>query len=134
MSLVLLGGSIVSGRMISPWFFVFLLAVSLFIVLAEKKRSAIISSTADSMLDQGLTIASSCAVLLYCFYALSSLEGIKFGMILTTPLVFYAVFRVLMLTYDRANEKPLEKKLLGDSRFVATVALWVVFAAVLSVV
>jgi len=143
MSLILLGGSIVSQRMISPWFFVFVLAVSVFIVLAEKKRAMLLalavkpageSPKENGLLEQGLTISAACAILIYCFYALSSLEGIKYGMILTTPLVFYAVFRVLMLTYDNGSEKALEKKLLGDGRFLVTVILWVVAAAVLSVI
>jgi 4-hydroxybenzoate polyprenyltransferase len=133
------GGALVISSALSPWLFVCMSLLSLFLALG--KRRAELATLMDEasttrraldgytlpFLDQLITIVLSTTILaysLYTFYAPN--VPANQSMMLSIPFVVYAIFRYLyLIQVEKKGEAP-EDLLLTDHPFQIAIFLWVV--------
>jgi 4-hydroxybenzoate polyprenyltransferase len=138
------GGAVAIGVMISPWLFICMFTICLFMGFckryneivtigdrreAENHRNTLIAYTPD-LLTHLITLSAGIAVVAFLFYGLADSTVRQFGtnyFVYTLPVVVYAVFRFAMLSMKGSYADPTEL-ILRDRAFQATVLLWVVSA------
>jgi 4-hydroxybenzoate polyprenyltransferase len=130
---------------ISPWLLVCTTLLALFLGLAKRRGELImlenggadhrktLSEYSAPMLDQMLTISSSCALMAYFLYTFT--PGSKTGtshpyMMITIPFVIYGLFRYLFLVHDRNAGGSPEQVLLEDKPLLINCILYVIAAVV----
>jgi len=138
--MLLTAGSVASGKALSPWLFVFTTAVSVLMVFCENKRRLALSPGDPGLskkydgrdLDQMINISAPLALIIYFLYCLLSPDGMRFNLVFTAPFAMYAVYRMIMLSYDKASDKGLEKALIKDRAFILVIALLALLLLVLT--
>lgn len=134
-------GAVAIGVMISPWLFICMFTICLFmgfckryneivtigdITQAENHRPTLIAYTPD-LLTHLITLSAGIAVVSFLFYGLAESTVDRFGtdyFVYTLPLVVYAVFRFAMLSMKGSYCDPTDL-LLRDRPFQITVLLWI---------
>jgi 4-hydroxybenzoate polyprenyltransferase len=143
--MLLLGGGLICGKIISPWLFIFTITVSVLLVFCERRRAILLSSNAGQLsfysvnyngmtLEQFISITAVFALILYSFYALVSPEALYSNLVYSVPFVMWGVYRIIMLVYDKSSDKPLEKLLLKDKMLWLAIVIWAVMAIVLTAI
>lgn len=141
-SMLLIAGTVASGKGLSSWLFVFVIAVSVFLVFCENKRRLLASPEGQGAevlkkydtrsLEQLIDISAPFALIIYSFYCLISPDGIRFNLVYTVPFAMYAVYRVIMIANDKSSDKGLERVLMRDRAFILISALWGLLLLVLT--
>lgn len=132
------GGGVAIEVELSLWFLVCVPLLSLFLAVAKRRHELMTVESAAShrpvlteytpqLLDQMLAILSGAVIMAYLLYAKDTIRPQLF--ILTSPLVFYGVFRYLYLVYRRAEGGSPDELLLTDTPLLITVILWVAAVA-----
>jgi 4-hydroxybenzoate polyprenyltransferase len=132
------GGGVAIEVELSLWFLVCVPLLSLFLAVAKRRHELMTVESAAShrpvlteytpqLLDQMLAILSGAIIMAYLLYAKDTIRPQLF--ILTSPLVFYGVFRYLYLVYRRAEGGSPDELLLTDAPLLITVILWVAAVA-----
>lgn len=121
---------------LTPWFVVCVLFLSLLIAFC--KRRAELTAHADraisqrrvllhyteGLLDQGIAVSSTAAVLAYALYAVESVR--PWHMLATMPFVIFGIFRYLHLVYAGAGGEDPAEILLRDRSMLGCVAMWAI--------
>ncbi|MCJ7570176.1 MAG: decaprenyl-phosphate phosphoribosyltransferase [Anaerolineales bacterium] len=131
------GVVLVTVQRFSPWMYVCVTLISLFMGLGKRRAEMVLlADNANShrrvldgytlsFIDHLLSIVSSTTILAYSLYTFSA-ENLPPNhlMMLTIPFVIYGIFRYLYLVHVQAEGGAPEELLLSDKPLMATVALW----------
>lgn len=126
-----LAGAFVVAVVISPWFYLAALFLSLFLALG-KRRAELVSSAVEGtrpslnhytqqLLDQLLTVVVACTLMTYSLYTFQTEAG--YALMVTIPFVVFGVFRYLYLIYVKAEGESPEVLLLRDRQILGAVLL-----------
>jgi 4-hydroxybenzoate polyprenyltransferase len=121
----------------SPWLYVGMLLLSLFLILGKRRHEiTLLSDSANNhravlanynleLLDQMIGIVTACAILAYSFYTFSA-ENLpaNHSMMLTIPFVLYGIFRYLYLIHVRHEGGAPDELLFRDLPLLLSVMLW----------
>ncbi len=136
-----LGGAFAIDVLVSKWFLVVVMLLSLFLAVTKRRQEAVtVTDAAEhrqvlaeyplSLLDQLVGILSGAVIVTYLLYALESDRPPLF--FVTGLFVIYGVFRYLYLVYRREEGGAPDELLISDLPLLVTVGLWgVVSAAIL---
>jgi 4-hydroxybenzoate polyprenyltransferase len=146
------GGAVAIGVSISPWLLVCMTLLALFLGLAKRRHELllleegagthrhILKEYSSSLLEEMISIVTASTIMAYSLYSFFGAEWetmpyrytnrIPF-MMLTIPLVIYAVFRYLYLVYQKNSGGSPEEILLGDIPFLVNMLLWGVSVVVI---
>lgn len=131
------GVSLISVQRFSPWLYVVMTLLALYIGFG-KRRSELAMLTTDAnstrrvldgytipFLDQLITIVSSATIISYSLYTFSAPNVPEnHTMMLTIPFVVYAIFRYLYLVQVRQQGGAPEEVVLSDRPLQAAFVLW----------
>jgi 4-hydroxybenzoate polyprenyltransferase len=135
-------GAVAIQVYISPWLFICMFTISLFMgfckrynevitigdkAQAENHRPTLIEYTPE-LLTHLITLSASVAIISFLLYGLSDSTVGRFGtnyLAYTLPVTVYAIFRFAMLSMKGCYEGPTEL-ILRDRPFQVTVLIWVV--------
>lgn len=138
-------GAVVVGVPNSPWLLACAAFLVMFLALAKRRQEladlgpaasrhrVVLGSYTAPALDVMLASMLGATIVSYLVYTLLSAGARAHpGMVLTTPLVLYGLFRYLMLVYSESPSKTAEDVLLTDAPILVTVGLWL--AAVVALI
>ncbi len=131
---------------ISPWLLICTLQLSLFLALSKRRSELLVSDNPGihrqvlaeynlGLLDQLITVVTSCTVLAYILYTFSEQTSKKFHselMPLTIPFVLYGIFRYLYLIHKKSGGGEPEMLLLKDIPLLAGIVLWAATVAIIT--
>ena len=129
-------GAVAIDVRISPWLLACTLLLALFLAFGKRRHELAVLPDAGAhrrnlesyslpLLDQLSGVAAAATVACYTLYTIEARAGTgQFGMILTVPIVGYAVFRYLYLMHRRGTGGRPEAALFEDRPLLAAVALW----------
>lgn len=133
------GGVLVLGAAISPWFYLVTLLGALFLGLAKRRHEIkvldgqahehrkILGEYSPALLDQALSILASATVMAFSLYTFTAPKlPANHSMMLTIPLVLYGLFRYLYLLHMKDMGGSPEEVLLRDRPIQVTLVLLVV--------
>jgi 4-hydroxybenzoate polyprenyltransferase len=137
-------GAVVIDVPLSPWLYVCLVLLALFMGFAKRRNELeLLDETAavhrrnlaaysKPMLDELITIVAAATVMSYSLYTFSApnLPG-SHAMMLTIPFVLYGIFRYLYLVHREGGGGAPEQLLLDDRPLLGSVVLWGVTAIVI---
>ncbi|MBI5293248.1 MAG: decaprenyl-phosphate phosphoribosyltransferase [Chloroflexi bacterium] len=131
------GVALVDVVRFSPWLYVCMTLLALFMVLGKRRREiTLLTDNANNhrsvlanynlqLIDQLISIVSTATVVAYTFYTFSAENLPKnHAMMLTTPFVLYGVFRYLFLIHVRHEGGAPDELVLKDKPLLATFLLW----------
>ncbi len=131
------GVALVDVARFSPWLYVCMTLLALFMVLGKRRREiTLLIDNADShrsvlanynlqLIDQLISIVSTTTVVSYTFYTFSAENLPKnHAMMLTAPFVLYGIFRYLYLIHVRHEGGAPDELVLKDKPLLATFLLW----------
>lgn len=133
-------GTVVLGVVLSPWLLICTVLLSLFIALAKRRHELvlladgagahrqILDEYSKGFLDQLIGIVTSSTIIAYSLYTFLTPEVPDQSMMVTIPLVLYALFRYLYLIYQRNEGGSPETLLFKDRPLLVTCLLWGVVA------
>ncbi len=123
----------------SPWLYVGMSLLSLFIILGKRRHEiTLLSDGANShravlanynleLLDQMIGLVTASAVIAYSFYTFSAENLPKDNtMMLTIPFVLYGVFRYLYLIHVRQQGGAPDELIFKDRQLFTAVFLWAI--------
>lgn len=121
----------------SPWLYVGMLLLSLFLILGKRRHEitllshgannhrAVLANYNLELLDQMIGIVTACAIIAYSFYTFSAENLPKnHSMMLTIPFVIYGIFRYLYLIHVRHEGGAPDELLFTDPPLLLSVVLW----------
>lgn len=131
------GVAMVDVARFSPWLYVCMTFLALFLGLGKRRHElnllktdannhrAILDQYSIALLDQLITIVVAGTIIAYAFYTFSA-EGLPENhlMMLTIAFVVYAHFRYLYLIHVRGEGGAPEEILLGDRPFILNALAW----------
>lgn len=130
-------GAVVIGVPISPWLYVCLVLLSLFIgfskrrheiVLLEGNAAAhrrILDDYSPELLDNLISVVSAATIMAYSLYTFSAPNLPEdHAMMLTIPFVVYGLFRYLYLVHQKNGGGAPEQVLLDDLPLLISIVLW----------
>lgn len=131
------GTTITHVERFSPWLYVVTTLLSLYIGLGKRRAELILlAANANThrrvldgysmpLLDQLITIVSSCTILAYSLYTFSAPDlPDNHTVMLTIPFVIYGIFRYLYLIHQKAAGGEPEEMILTDRPLQIVVGLW----------
>ncbi len=134
-----LGGAAILQVIITPWWLLSVLLLSLFLGLGKRRNELmvlegeaaghrrILQEYSTQLLDHLITIVVACTILVYSLATFDAptvpQEPFPFLMI-TIPFVIYALFRYLYLIYQKGEGGTPEELLLKDRPFFFSIATW----------
>lgn len=135
---VVAGVSVIQVERFSPWLYIVMSLLALYIgfgkrraemtVLTNESNSShrkVLDGYSLSLIDQLLTIVSSCTLIAYSFYTFSAPNlPDNYAMMLTIPFVLYGIFRYLFLIQIKNKGGEPEELLLKDRPLQVTIVLW----------
>lgn len=134
-------GAVVIHVPLSPWLYVCMVLLSLFIGFAKRRHEIeLLESTAGThrrnlalyskpLLDELIMIVAAATIMAYSLYTFSAPNlPQSHAMMLTIPFVLYGIFRYLYLVHRESGGGAPEQLLLDDRPLLATVFLWGVTA------
>lgn len=132
------GVTIINVERFSPWLYVVMTLGALYIGFGKRRAEMtlmaedalshrrVLSGYNQQLLDQLITIVSSCTILTYSLYTFSAPNlPTNHSMMLTIPFVLYGVFRYLWLIQVKQEGGAPEELLLTDRPLQVTILLWV---------
>ncbi|MGQ0549322.1 MAG: decaprenyl-phosphate phosphoribosyltransferase [Armatimonadota bacterium] len=133
------GGAIAIRVEMSLWFLVTVPLLSLFLAVGKRRHELVVieggpnhrpvlTQYSTKLLDQMLAALSAAVIMAYMLYAKETAR--PHLLMLTSPLVFYGIFRYLYLVYQRDAGGSPEELLISDIPLLATVALWATITAI----
>jgi len=142
---VVAGVSVIQVERFSPWLYIVMSLLALYIgfgkrraemtVLTNESNSShrkVLDGYTLALIDQLLTIVSSCTLIAYSFYTFSAPNlPENHVMMLTIPFVLYGIFRYLFLIQVKNKGGEPEELLLKDRPLQATVLLWAITVLVI---
>jgi 4-hydroxybenzoate polyprenyltransferase len=130
------GGAVAVDVTISPWLLVCTMLLALLIGFGKRRYEIVALEDAGrhrrnldvysrAMLDQSVAVTAAGTLIAYAVYTFDS-DAVPFDhrMMLTIPIVAYAVFRYLYLLYERGEGGTPETMLLRDRGLLLAVLLW----------
>lgn len=130
-------GTVALSVRLSPWLLVCTVLLSLFLAIAKRRHELvllaegagghrqILDEYSKLFLDQMIAIVTSSIVIAYSLYTFNAATlPNDNSMMLTIPIVLYALFRYLYLIYQRNEGGSPETLLLKDRPLLATCLLW----------
>lgn len=135
------GVTLITVQRFSPWMYVCVTVLALFMGLGKRRAEMILLSDKAnshrrvldgytiSFIDQLLSIVSSTTIVAYSLYTFSA-ENLpeNHAMMLTIPFVIYGIFRYLFLIHVKGEGGAPEDLLLEDLPLMGTVFLWALSA------
>jgi 4-hydroxybenzoate polyprenyltransferase len=130
----ILAGTVVLPVVISPWLYLVTILLSLFLALNKRRNELVLLEGQASshrqilkeysvpLLDQMITIVTAATLMAYSLYTFQSSTG-NHHLMITIPLVLYAMFRYLYLVHMRMEGGSPEEVLLRDRHMLASVVL-----------
>ncbi len=131
------GVTIINVERFSPWMYVVMTLGALYIGFGKRRAELtlmqddalshrrVLGGYNQELLDQLITIVSSCTILTYSLYTFSAPNlPTNHSMMLTIPFVLYGVFRYLWLIQVKKEGGAPEELLLTDRPLQATILLW----------
>ncbi len=131
------GAVLVDARRFSPWLYICMTLLALFIVLGKRRREiTLLAHQADShravlanynlpFIDQMIGIVSTSTIIAYSFYTFSAENLPKnHAMMLTIPFVLYGVFRYLYLIHVKNEGGAPDELLFKDRPLLFNFILW----------
>ena len=136
-----MAGALVIGVPISPWLYVCVTLLGLFIGVSKRRHELILLSAgagshrkileeySPAFLDQMNTVVTAGSVMSYAQYTFTA-ENLPKNhlMMITIPFVLYGIFRYLYLIYQKNEGGTPEELLLRDRPLLIDVILWGVTA------
>lgn len=130
-------GAVAIDVPISPWLYVCMVLLALFLGLAKRraeimllnetagKHRRVLEDYSATLLEEMIAVVTSSTVMAYSLYTFSA-ENLprNHSMMLTIPFVLYAVFRYLYLVYRKNEGGSPEHLLLTDLPLLACIFLW----------
>ncbi|MGA7671822.1 MAG: decaprenyl-phosphate phosphoribosyltransferase [Nitrolancea sp.] len=137
-------GAVVIHVPLSPWLYVCLVLLALFIGFAKRRHEIeLLEASAGShrknlelyskpLLDELIMIVAAATIMAYSLYTFSAPNlPQSHAMMLTIPFVLYGVFRYLYLVHQESGGGAPEQILIEDRPLLVTVFLWGVTAVVI---
>ncbi|HLI50851.1 MAG TPA: decaprenyl-phosphate phosphoribosyltransferase [Thermomicrobiaceae bacterium] len=137
-------GAVVIGVPISPWLYVCLVLLSLFIGFSKRRHEIvllegnaashrrILDDYSPELLDNLISVVSAATIMAYSLYTFSAPNLPEdHAMMLTIPFVVYGLFRYLYLVHQRNGGGAPEQVLLDDLPLLASIVLWGVSATLI---
>ncbi len=131
------GVSLIQVTRFSPWLYVCMTLLALYIGFGKRRAEMVLVSDAASntrrvldgytisFLDQLIVIVSATTIVAYSLYTFSAENLPKnHTMMLTIPFVIYGIFRYLYLIHVEDSGGAPEELVLKDRPLMATLALW----------
>jgi len=131
------GAVLVDARRFSPWLYICMTLLALFIVLGKRRREiTLLAHQADShravladynlpFIDQMIGVVSTSTIIAYSFYTFSAENLPKnHAMMLTIPFVLYGIFRYLYLIHVRNEGGSPDELIFKDRPLLFTFILW----------
>lgn len=130
----ILAGTVVLPVVISPWLYLVTILLSLFLALNKRRNELVLLEGQASnhrqilkeysvpLLDQMITIVTAATLMAYSLYTFQSSTG-DHRLMITIPLVLYAMFRYLYLVHMRMEGGSPEEVLLRDRHMLVSVVL-----------
>jgi 4-hydroxybenzoate polyprenyltransferase len=130
------GGAVAVDVSISPWLLICTMLLALLIGFGKRRSELVglehasrhrhnLDAYSQPMLDQFVAVSAAGTLLAYAIYTFDSVSvPFDHRMMLTVPIVAYAVFRYLHLVYQRGQGGAPETMLLSDRGLIGSVALW----------
>ncbi|HUS17274.1 MAG TPA: decaprenyl-phosphate phosphoribosyltransferase [Chloroflexia bacterium] len=142
-----MAGALVIDVPISPWLYVCVTLLGLFIGCSKRRHELILLSEgagshrkileeySPALLDQMITVVTSSTVMAYAMYTFSAKNlPENHLMMVTIPFVLYGIFRYQYLIYQKNEGGTPEELLLRDRPLFASIVLWgAVSVAVLAI-
>ncbi len=133
------GVSVIQVKLFSPWLYVVTTLLALYLGLGKRRAElTLLADDANShrpvlqgytqpLLDQLITIVSSCTIVSYSLYTfLSPIAVGNHALMLTIPFVIYGIFRYLFLIQVRNSGGAPDDILLSDRPLQISIGLWIV--------
>jgi len=131
------GAVLVDARRFSPWLYVCVTLLALFIVLGKRRREiTLLAHQADShravlanynlpFIDQMIGVVSTSSIIAYSFYTFSAENLPKnHAMMLTIPFVLYGIFRYLYLIHVKNEGGAPDELVFKDRPLLFNFILW----------
>jgi 4-hydroxybenzoate polyprenyltransferase len=128
----------------TQWFLECILFLALFIAICKRRHELILLNDraiehrivlreySASFLDQMVSVSTAASILTYALWTTAPETQEKFdGMILTVPLVIFAIFRYLYLVYHRSEGGAPEVMFLTDRPLLIDLILWFLVVMIL---
>jgi 4-hydroxybenzoate polyprenyltransferase len=141
-----IAGAVAIRAEISPWLIICTLLLALFLALAKRRAEitalgedaiehrAILAHYSPALLDQMISVVTASTLMSYCLYTISERTVQMVGstdLLFTIPFVIYGIFRYLYLIHQKGAGGHPDRVLLSDGPLLATLALYVVTAALI---
>ena len=131
------GAALVDVERFSPWLYVGMTLLALFLVLGKRRREiamlgdqannhrAVLANYNLEFIDQMIGVVSASAIIAYSFYTFSA-ENLPQNhlMMLTIPFVMYGIFRYLYLIHVRHEGGAPDELVFKDMPLLIDVILW----------
>jgi 4-hydroxybenzoate polyprenyltransferase len=135
------GVVLVDVERFSPWLYICMTLLALFLVLGKRRREitlleaqandhrAVLANYNLEFIDQLIGAVSTSAIIAYSFYTFSA-ENLpqNHAMMLTIPFVLYGIFRYLYLIHVRHEGGAPDELVFKDRPLMLTFVLWGLFA------
>ncbi len=135
------GVMLVDVERFSPWLYICMTLLALFLVLGKRRREitlleaqandhrAVLANYNLEFIDQLIGAVSTSAIIAYSFYTFSA-ENLpqNHAMMLTIPFVLYGIFRYLYLIHVRHEGGAPDELVFKDRPLMLTFVLWGLFA------
>jgi 4-hydroxybenzoate polyprenyltransferase len=130
------GGAIAVDVSISPWLLLCTMLLALLVGFGKRRHELVTLDDASrhrrnlelytqAMLDQAVAVTAAGTLIAYAVYAFDGHTATAHpAMILTIPIVAYAVFRYLFLLYRRGRGGVPEAMVLTDRGLLTAIVLW----------
>lgn len=131
------GQVIIVTERFSPWLYVATTFLALFLGLGKRRAELelleshavghrrVLDGYTPELLDQLLMIVLSSSLMTYCLYTFTSADNLgNYSMLLTIPLVIYALFRYLYLLQVKHTGGAPEVVVLTDHPMLLSILLW----------
>ncbi len=136
------GVVLVDVQRFSPWLYICMTLLALFMVLGKRRREiillegqanehrAVLANYNLELIDQLISTVSTSAIIAYSFYTFSAENLPKnHAMMLTIPFVLYGIFRYLYLIHVRHEGGAPDELVFQDWPLMLTFVFWGLFAA-----
>ncbi len=131
------GVVVVEAERFSPWLYLCMSLLALFIAITKRRHELVLlNENANShrsifeeynlsLLDEMIRLVTACTAMAYSLYTFSASNlPANHSMMLTIPLVLYALFRYMYLVHIKGEGGAPEDLVFGDKPLLACVMLW----------
>jgi 4-hydroxybenzoate polyprenyltransferase len=144
-ALRVLAGALAIGVVLSNWFILATLFLSIFMGLGKRRHDfmhvpdrtvsrPVLGEYDVKLLDYCIVVSIACIVITYALYTADAETVRRFhtgALVYTVPVVVYGVFRYLFLVFKKENGGDPSEIVLRDKSLVIAVALWFVSVIVI---